>query len=54
MCVHICQSASNSTVTIMLFILVKVYSNEAHLKEKNNKEVTAKLKDKVNIKLINC
>lgn len=38
----------------MLFTLVEVYFNEAHLKEKNDKEATAKLKGKVNIKLVNC
>lgn len=54
MCVHICQSVSNSTVDITLFTLVKVYFNEAHLKEKNNKEVTANLNGKVNIELVNC
>lgn len=37
-----------------LFTLVKVYFNEAHLKEKNNKEVTANLNGKVNIELVNC
>lgn len=38
----------------MLFTLVEVYFKEVRLKEKNNKEATAKLKGKVNIKLVNC
>lgn len=36
----------------MHFTLVKVYFNKVHLKKENNREETAKLHGKVNIKLV--
>ena len=38
----------------MNFTLVKVYFNKVHLKKEDNREETAKLEGKVNIKLVNC